>query len=256
MPIDSRAPVALWTRARHVRPLRPLAGSLLVLAMFRPDLAGAQADVGTRAGDSWALDAQYLHLGPDGTSRDATPSLAFTLARRIEVGPGARAMDWRAEAGWLRGVRGGVTAQGITLGLSAGVRTPASRLTLRPGLALLAGWAASQDSSSLYDWRGLPETPQDGTTGTQSALSTMRTRTLGAGVALGAELRVSRALALSASIRHWRFGGRAAAADRDMTLGGIGVLVNPGELARGARRLTRATRRGTSTAAKRPEAGR
>ena len=147
MPIDSRAVVALWTRARHLRPQRPLAGGLLVLALFRPDVAGAQADVGMRAGDPWALEAQYLHLGPDGTARDATPSLGFALAHRIDAGPVARAMDWRIEAGWLRGVRRGVTAQGITLGLSAGVRTPVSRLILRPGLALLAGWAASQDSS-------------------------------------------------------------------------------------------------------------
>jgi hypothetical protein len=249
MPIDSRAATAA-RRLRAGHPLRPLAGCLLALAVLRPAPAVAQTDAApTPANDPWTLEARYLHLGPDGTARDATPSLAFTLAHRLDLGALGRAGDWRADAGWLRGVRGGVTAQGVTLGLSAGVRTPSPRLTIRPGLALLAGWAASQDSATLYDWRGLPGTPQDGTTGTQYALGTRRGRTIGAGIALDAELRVTRALALSASVRRWRFGGEAAAANRSMTLGGIGLVLHPGEIARGAKRLAASARRGTSVSA-------
>jgi hypothetical protein len=236
MPISSRAA----RRSRAGRPLAPLAVRLAgVLATIAPlALLGAQAPA--RPADPWSFDAQYLQLAPTATSRDATPSLGLTLGRAL----GRGSVEWRAEAGWSRAVRRGTSAQGATLGLSAGIPLGGrlGRLVLRPGVSALAGWAESQDSVALYAWRGEAGTPLAGTTGSQLAWSTVRGRTLAIGASLGAELRLTRSIGVAASVRQWHFGGDAASPNRDVTLAGIGMVVRPRLAAGDARRWWRGVR--------------
>jgi hypothetical protein len=163
----------------------------------------------------------------------------------------------RAGAGGSPGVGRPTTAQGVTLGLSTGLRTTAgARFVLRPAIALMAGWAESQDSSALYDWRGVPGTPDAFTSGTQYTFTTLRGRTYGAGLMLGGEVRLTRAVRLSASLRHWQFTGDAAAANRRMTLAGVGVVAQPATLVREARRWWHASRSADVDPSAHPEAAR
>jgi hypothetical protein len=115
-------------------------------------------------------------------------------------------------------------------------------LVLRPGVAVLAGWAESQDSVALYDWRGVEGTGYAGATGTQFSWRTVRGRTTAISASLGAELRLARSIGLAASVRQWRFGGSAAAANRSMTLVGVGVVARPRALVQDTRRWWRGTR--------------
>jgi hypothetical protein len=177
------------------------------------------------------MDVQYLQLSGRPIRRDATPSLGATIGR--ELGRlGGSGPAWSAEVGWLRAVRSGTTAQGATVGISTGFALPhtgdePSRFTLRPGLALLAGWAESEDSTALYDWRGIAGSADAGTSGTERSYSTVRARTQGVGASIGAEFRLSDALALSASVRQWTFRGHAMSSNRSQTLAGVGVAVRP-----------------------------
>jgi hypothetical protein len=223
---------------------------LVIAAFVVPDALGAQrATVSPLPRDPWSVDVQYLQLSPNAAGRGATPSLGVTLGRTITDGATAGRMDWRAEAGWSRSVRGITTAQGATLGMSAGLRTAENaRFVLRPAIALMAGWAESQDSSAMYDWRGVAGTPDAGTSGTQYTWSTVRGRTYGMGASLGGELRLTRSLRLSASLRHWRFSGDAASPNRGMTLGGVGIVAQPATFVREARRWWRGARSETRDA--------
>ena len=244
MPTSSRP--ARSPRAGRLRTptVARLAGSLLIAALVATDSVGAQRATQTSLPrDPWSADLQYLQLSPNAGGRQATPSLGVTLGRTLADGATAGRMDWRAEAGWSRAVRGATTAQGVTLGMSAGLRTSENaRFVLRPAIALMAGWAESQDSSALYDWRGVPGTADAGTSGTQYSWSTLRGRTFGAGVIVGGELRLTRAVRLSASLRHWGFTGGAAAPNRRMTLAGIGIVAQPVTMVREARRWWHASR--------------
>lgn len=234
-----------------------LAGSLLIAALVATDSVGAQrATAAPLSRDPWSVDVQYLQLSPNAGGRQATPSLGVTLGRTLADGANAGRMHWRAEGGWSRAVRGATTAQGATLGMSAGLRTSEkARFVLRPAIALLAGWAESQDSSALYDWRGVPGTDA-GTSGTQYTWSTIRGRTFGAGLVLGGELRLTRAVLLSASLRHWRFTGDAAAADRRMSLAGVGLVAQPATLVREVRQWRHASRSADAEPSARSEAAR
>ena len=195
---------------------------------------GAQRPAATIAqNDSWTVDAQYLGLNSGTVARHATPSLGVVLTKRLVNS--ATAVN--AEAGWLRAVRQATTAQGATLGISADLHLPSessssSRLVLRPGIAVLAGWAEAQDSVPLYSYLS---SSAAGTAGTQYTWFTTRGRTYGAGVSLGAELRLSSAIGVSASIRHWTFSGDPIAANRSVMLGGVGIAIHPQALAREAR---------------------
>ena len=234
MPTSSRT-------ARFARAGRLLTSPRLTAVLLAGCAAGAGAQAPTPPADPWSIDAQYLQLAPTGTRRAATPSLALTIGRRLAEG----GLEWRGDAGWSRAVHGGTTAQGITLGLSAGVPVRgvgARRILLRPGLAVLAGWAESQDSSALYDWRGVAGSPDAGTSGSQFTWSTVRGRTIGVGGSLGAEMALTRSVGVAASIRQWRLGGRAATANPNVTLVGIGVSAQPRALARDVRRLWRSER--------------
>jgi hypothetical protein len=202
---------------------------------------GAQQSTGSIAvSDPWSIDAQYLQLNSRALVRHTTPSLGVVLSKEVS-GPGALGLlAWRAEAGWLRAVRQATTAQGATLGVAADLGLPGEssaspRLILRPGIAVLAGWAEAQDSVALYPYRGAAGTADAGTAGTQFSWFTTRGRTFGVGVSLGAELRVSSAFGVSASIRHWSFNGDVVAPNRSLTLLGVGIAVHPQALARDAR---------------------
>jgi hypothetical protein len=190
--------------------------------------------------DPWTVDAQYLQLNSGSLARHATPSLAMALSRSIGRPTASGMLAWRAEAGWLRATRQSTTAQGATIGISADLGLPGatstpSRLILRPGITLLAGWAEAQDSVALYPFRG--SSPVDvGATGTQYSWFTNRGSTYGAGISLGAELGLSSAISLSGSIRHWSFSGDVIKPNRNVTLAGVGIAMHPQALAHDARR--------------------
>jgi hypothetical protein len=211
-----------------------LARSLAFAATVGAHSVGAQRPAEPIApSDPWTIDAQYLQLNSGSLARHATPSLSAVLSRSIGSSTGQFAL--RAEAGWLRAVRQATTAQGATLGLSADLGLPnetvaSSRLIIRPGVAVLAGWAEAQDSVALYPYLGGTGAP-----GTQFSWFTTRGRTYGAGISLGAELRLSSAIGVSASIRHWSFSGDALAPNRSVTLAGAGIAVHPHALVREAR---------------------
>ena len=153
------------------------------------------------------------------------------------VGRGAPTRGARVEAGWLRASRVTTQAQGVTLGMSVGLPvglqdasdTPAPRpsLTFRPGVAVLAGWAEAQETDAWYTWRGLPNTAYAGQTGTASTWRPVRGRTTGAGVSLAADLRLSRAVALTGAVREWAFTGPVIRPNRWATLAGLGLSVRP-----------------------------
>jgi hypothetical protein len=143
----------------------------------------------------------------------------------------------------MRASRITTQAQGVTLGVSMGLpvgHRPAESATLRhpvlsvrPGLALLAGWAEAQTSTGSYNWQGVPGTDHAGQTGTQDVWRPIRGRTTGAGIALGADLRVARHVAVTGSLRSWAFTGPVIRPNRRATLAGVGLAVHPGRLTRG-----------------------
>lgn len=199
----------------------------------------------TTARDRWSVGFDYLHLGAAPIGRRAEPSMDVTLGRAL--GPGDPTRATRVEAGWLRASRVTTQAQGVTLGMSFGVplgrRAAEERpahgpaLTLRPGAAVLAGWAEAQDSTAFYAWRGLPNTAYAGQTGTAVAWRPVRGRTTGAGLSLGADLRLTRAVAITGSVRQWAFTGPVIRPNRHATLAGLGVAVRPRTLAADVRTL-------------------
>jgi hypothetical protein len=214
-----------------------LARGLAFAATVGVHTLGAQRPAEPMApSDPWTLDAQYLQLSSGAVARHATPSLGVVLSKSIGTSVGSNSIAWRAEAGWLRAVRQATTAQGATLGISADLGLPneasaPSRLIIRPGIAVLAGWAEAQDSVALYPYLGAAA----GAPGTQYSWFTTRGRTFGAGVSLGAEFRLSSAIGVSASIRQWSFSGDVVAPNRSVMLGGVGISVHPQALVRDAR---------------------
>jgi hypothetical protein len=213
-----------------------LARGLALAATVGAHTLGAQRPAEPMApSDPWTVDAQYLQLNSGSLARNASPSMGVVLSRRIGSSLGSGSIAWRAEAGWLRAVRQATTAQGATLGLSVDLglsnqTAASSRFVVRPGIAVLAGWAEAQDSVALYPYLGGAGAP-----GTQFSWFTTRGRTYGAGLSLGAELRLSSAIGVSASIRHWSFSGDAIAPNRNVMLGGVGIAVHPQALVREAR---------------------
>jgi hypothetical protein len=220
---------------------------LLAVAALATLPAASDAQVAARPAraERWSLDAQYLHVGSGPISRRASRSLGATLGFDLARSSGT-GVSWRAEGGWMRVARENSTAQGATLGASVGVpvgrgaRRGDARLTLRPGVAALLGWEEAQGETPLYDWRGLPATGYAGQTGTQGYRQPARANAAGGGVSLGAELRVSRGLSVTGSVREWLFAGDVIRADRSSTLGGLGLAIRPAAFAADAGRLWKA----------------
>ena len=212
--------------------------ALLALGAFLPAPLAAQVASPTAPG-RWTVAASWLQLGAAPLDRRAPGSADLTLGRRLGREDAAGA-QWRVEAGWLRAAQPRTNAEGVTLGVSAGVpvgrRTAGDRplpwLTLRPALALLGGRAEAQEGDALYAWRGLPATAWDGQTGTATVPQHRRAGLVGAGVSLAAELPLTHAIALSASVRGWRFSAPILDDDRTTALAGVGVVVNPRHAAR------------------------
>lgn len=216
----------------------------LVLAYGLPHRAPLYAQVTTAnapAADRWSVDAHNLHAGAAPIRRHAGTSMAVTLARTFGRSTPTRAP--RLEVGWLRASRVRTQAQGVTLGASLGLPigprapwdTTSALLTLRPGAALLAGWAEAQTATLTYDWRGLPDTPYAGQTGTQTVWRPVRGRTTGAGLSLGADLHLTNGLSVVGSVRHWTFTGPVIRPNRQATLAGLGIAARPRALAHEAR---------------------
>jgi hypothetical protein len=208
------------------------AGSLLVLGAV--PASAQRSEPRPAAGDRWTVAGEYLHLGAAPIQRRAEPSMRVALGRALGAGHASRAV--RVEAGWLRASRVTTQAQGVTLGVSAGLpvggrATEAGDagpvLALRPGLAVLAGWAEAQGESVWYSWRGLPGTSLEGQVGTASRYTPVRGRTTGAGVSLAADLRLTPALALTGSVQRWAFTGAVIRPNRQATLAGVGLAVRP-----------------------------
>lgn len=182
--------------------------------------------------DRWTVDAQYLHVGAAPIRRHAGASMGLTIARALGSRDPARALQ--LEGGWLRASRVQTQVQGVTLGLSAGLPVGSS-LTVRPGAAMLAGWAEAQDVTSAYDWRGMPNTADVGQSGTEQFLRPVRGRAAGAGASLGADLRLASGVSIVGSVREWMFTGAVIRPNRHATLAGVGVAVRPRAVAAGAR---------------------
>ena len=187
----------------------------------------------------WSLSGEYRHLGAAPIRRRALPSMAVSLGRTLGAADPARAP--RLEAGWLRASRVATQAQGVTLGMSVGVPiAPHAALVLRPGVAALAGWAEAQGGDVSYDWRGLDGTEYAGQNGTATSRQPVRGRTTGLAASLAADLRLTRALALTGSVQQWGFTGPVIRPNRRATLAGVGLTIHPAGLARDARDWGRA----------------
>lgn len=218
------------------------------VALARPAAAQLASPAPNGEVARWSLDGAYEHLGAGPIRRQAPASMSVSLGRDFGGGAGgwAAARAWRAEAGWMRSARQATTAEGVTLGLSIalpwggeGAGADRSRFTLRPGVALMAGWAEAQDSAAFYDWEGQPGTPYADSTGTQTTLARTRGGTAGASLSLAAEWRITRGLGVTASLRQWAFGGAVIRPNRHATLAGVGVSLRPAVLADDTRRAWR-----------------
>jgi hypothetical protein len=131
----------------------------------------------------------------------------------------------RLELGYLRAARPTTTAKGVTGGV--GLRFDHGRLSVRPGIAALVGIAETNGDGDGYDWRGVDDADQEGH---QARLVYARGTTVGGGVGVGAELRLGAGVSLTGSVRQWVFSGSELSANRDRTLAGFGLSLNPGGL--------------------------
>jgi hypothetical protein len=202
-----------------------LAASAVVLG---PGAARAQEATGPQAYRfaEYALTAEWLHLGAGGLHRDALPSYAWGLSREI----GHRGL--RVELGYLRAARATSTAKGLSAGLA--LSRTRGRLTVRPGVAMLAGVAETVADSGGYDWRaegGVSEGGyEDGQVGYESRLRYTRGTTIGGGLSLAADARLVAGLSVTGSTRYWLFTGDVLRADRTRLLAGFGISLRPAEL--------------------------
>jgi hypothetical protein len=163
-----------------------------------------------------AITAEWLQLNGGEMYRDGSPSTAWGIAHDFRTG-------LRFELGYLRVARNESSAKGAT----AGVSFPLSyrRVTVRPGVTLLAGTAqASRDSGGYY------YTTPSGQPGYQPRMRYTRGTTVGALASLVAELRLTAGISATASIRQAGFSGDVLYDDRYRTLAGFGLSVRPGSL--------------------------
>lgn len=220
----------------HPRRLPPAAAPLLAATLAVTPAASAQVAAGQPAGPDtalgrWTASVSYLHLGAAPIRRDAARSMDVAVGYALRPGDPARAP--RLEASWLRASRVSTQAQGVTVGASLPLWVN-SALSVRPGVAVLAGWAEAQTTTTTYRWQGAPGTPHAGQSGTETVWRPVRGRTTGAGLSLAADVALSPAITLAGSVRRWAFTGPVIRPNRLATLVGVGLTVRPRPLAREA----------------------
>lgn len=217
------------------------------------------------------LTGEFTHVGAGTVVRpapwhSAVKSLAGTARYALVAptdAPTGQALAFvpgvAVEAGWLRAVRSPATSQGVTLGvtfplalgarLGHGATGPLARLRIVPGVAAAAGWSESQGRATLYDWTGVVGTPQAGQTGTAEREIVARSAMRGLGVQLAVEWDLAgvdrrlHGVALAASVRQWHFAGRAAAPQRDVSMAGLGLAIQPRRRPPAARRVEQPVQR-------------
>ena len=201
-----------------------------LLALAAP--ARAQKAASGSFGPISAVSADWLHLNGGEMYRNGSPSTAWGVAHDFRS-------NLRFELGYLRVARNESSAKGAT----AGVSIPISyhRLTVRPGVMLLAGTAqATRDSGGYYF------TTPTGQTGYQPSMRYSRGTTIGAIASLSAEIRLTAGVSATASIRQAGFSGDVLYDARFRTLAGFGLTVRPGSLLQ-ALHLRRAPTDATTT---------
>jgi hypothetical protein len=160
---------------------------------------------------------EWLQAGAGSIHRGALPSLALAVSR---VQRGGLLQGLEVEGGWLRAARPTTTAQGLTLGVARALA--AGPVTLRPGVAVLAGQAIAAPDSGGYDWRGITP-PYLGQTGYQDRPRLARGGTVGAGLQLGAEVGLGRGVHATGSVRQWAFSSTLLGPNRSPLLAGVGL---------------------------------
>lgn len=189
---------------------------LRTAAAQRVDSLPAIADASRPATGS-EVWAEWLQANAGSIHRGALPSLALTVARTAH---GGVLNGFAVEGGWLRAARPTTTAEGVTLGLARAIT--AGPVTLRPGVAVLAGRAVSTADSGGYDWRGIAP-PYLGQTGYQDRPRLTRGGTVGAGLQLGADVALGRGVHLTGSVRRWQFSGDVVRPNGSPLLAGVGL---------------------------------
>lgn len=198
----------ILSRGRHRRALRVALPCAALVFVVAPSSARAQR---------LAVGVEWLQAGAGPLHRRALPSLAASVRHDVRRG--------QLELGWLRAARPNTTAQGATAGIAAPLT--AGRLTLRPGVAALVGRATSTADSGGYHWWASRDTAPTAVDYRARPRLTRGT-TVGAGAALAADVRLGAGVAMTGSVRAWRFSGDVLGADRSPVLGGVGVSVRPG----------------------------
>lgn len=216
------------------RAVHAAAGCTLLALGVAPAHAQRSGATPHTAANRWTIAAEYLQVGAGPIHRRAEPSMSVTVGHAFGAGDPTRAAQ--VTLGWLRASRVTTQAQGVTAGLSVGLPlgagtawsvAPGPTLVVRPGFAVLAGWAEAQTQEPLYDWRGLPATSFAGQTGSEMKWQPVRGRTTGAGLSLAADLRLTRTLSLASSVQRWSFTGPVIRPNRLATLAGVGLAVHP-----------------------------
>lgn len=187
---------------------------------------GQQAAAAAVPFGAYVASAEWLHGNSGALHRDALPSYGWSLGVDRPAG-------LRLEAGYLRVARPTTTAKGFMAG--AGWNFVRGPVTVRPGVSTLIGVAETNAASDGYDWRGLDETPYEGSEGHQGRQRYERGTTVGAGLNLAADLHLVAGLSLTGSVRQWLFSGDVLSGNRDRTLAGLGLSVRPGVVAQAIR---------------------
>jgi len=186
----------------------------VLLSLAAP--ARAQKAASGSFGPISAVSADWLHLNGGRMDRDGSQSTAWSLAHDFDN-------SLRFELGYLRVARNESSAKGATAGVSIPISY--NRLTVRPGVMLLAGTAqATRDSGGYYF------TTPTGQTGYQPSMRYSRGTTIGAIASISAEIRLTAGVSATASIRQAGFSGDVLSDDRFRTLAGFGLTVRPGSL--------------------------
>ena len=193
---------------------------ILAAAVLLPALVGAQEPTAVHhpVPILSSVTGEWLHVGGEALNRDASQSFALGFAHD-------RPNGLRFELGFVRAAKALTNAEGLTAGLSLPVR--AGRLTVRPGLSMLVGAAEAAVDRGGYNWADSTTQTQ---TGYQSRPLDANGTTVGAGLSVGAEVRLLDGISLAASVRQWLFSGSVLSGNRAATLVGFGLSIHPNEV--------------------------